>query len=66
MHKGCFDQWAKIKANVTCPLCRTPWESDKAGKKNKTTIAEVNEGSGRFDNAGYLNVRDQLDYDDDD
>ena len=52
--------------NVTCPLCRTPWESDKAGKKNKTAIAEVNEGSGRYDNAGYLNVRDQLDYDDDD
>lgn len=60
VHKGCFDQWAKTKAgNVTCPFCRTAWQSaDKAKKQQLVNIDVPNAGDGN----GYRNVRHLLEY----
>ena len=62
VHKTCFDQWAKTKmGHVTCPFCRTAWEYDVT-KPQKVNVASVKMPGERGD-GGYLNVRDQLDYD---
>ncbi|CAK4010114.1 Delta-aminolevulinic acid dehydratase [Lecanosticta acicola] len=63
LHKGCFQQWAQIKANVTCPLCRTPWQENDNPGKQKATVVEVGETTGHYGSGGYRNVRDQLEYD---
>lgn len=59
LHKACFDQWAASKSNkkVTCPYCRTPWES--------TVDAQALKNVDRDDNAtrnadGYVNIAGQL------
>ncbi|TKA71012.1 hypothetical protein B0A55_06030 [Friedmanniomyces simplex] len=62
IHKECFGQWAKVKAgNVTCPFCRTSWESDEDGKKRKVDVAGV-ALPGELSASGYQNVAHLLDY----
>ncbi|KAK5115004.1 hypothetical protein LTR85_010042 [Meristemomyces frigidus] len=62
VHKGCFDQWANTKrGNVTCPFCRTPWQSADAPKKQKVGVANI-EVSSETGAAGYRNVRHLLEY----
>ncbi|EME87109.1 uncharacterized protein MYCFIDRAFT_210692 [Pseudocercospora fijiensis CIRAD86] len=55
IHKECFAQWAatKTNGNVTCPFCRTPWESDEDTVK---TVAKT----GQKNAEGYVNVAGQL------
>lgn len=54
IHRECFDQWARTKAGtITCPFCRTPWQSDVDAVKS---VAKV----GRVNAEGYVNVASQL------
>ena len=48
--------------NVTCPFCRTPWEYGNA-PKIKASVTNVAMPNATLGGSGYLNVRDQLDYD---
>ena len=58
VHKACFDKWAKVKAQVTCPFCRTLWQLPSKAQSGKIHAVNATEnGAG-----GYLNVHDQLDY----
>ncbi|KAI1453238.1 hypothetical protein F4805DRAFT_478692 [Annulohypoxylon moriforme] len=58
IHKECFEMWAATKRQktgnqVTCPMCRTPWQGDDdMVKKIKNT--------GILGHDGYVNVADQL------
>ncbi|KAI1073537.1 hypothetical protein F5B20DRAFT_501261 [Whalleya microplaca] len=58
IHKECFEMWAATKRKsagdqVTCPMCRTPWQGDDdMVKKIKRT--------GVVGSDGYVNVADQL------
>ncbi|KAI0105354.1 hypothetical protein F4776DRAFT_657869 [Hypoxylon sp. NC0597] len=58
IHKECFEMWAATKrksANdqVTCPMCRTPWQGDDdMVKKIRNT--------GIVGSDGYVNIADQL------
>ncbi|KAI1100027.1 hypothetical protein F4804DRAFT_320107 [Jackrogersella minutella] len=58
IHKECFEMWAATKRKtardeVTCPMCRTPWQGDDdVVKKIKKT--------GIPGSDGYVNVADQL------
>ncbi|KAI2463898.1 hypothetical protein F4781DRAFT_414880 [Annulohypoxylon bovei var. microspora] len=58
IHKECFEMWAATKRKsakdqVTCPMCRTPWQGDDdMVKKIKNT--------GIVGHDGYVNVADQL------
>ncbi|KAK4549665.1 hypothetical protein LTR36_004966 [Oleoguttula mirabilis] len=62
VHKDCFDQWANTKrSNVTCPFCRTPWQSANAPKKQKVGVANIDVPSERG-GGGYSNVRHLLEY----
>lgn len=62
VHKDCFDQWARTKArNITCPFCRTPWQSDETVKKQKVGVAGIDVPSDRGVD-GYRNVRHLLEY----
>lgn len=56
IHKSCFDRWAATKrgARVTCPFCRTPWESGDEGDIKKVAT------NGRVNADGYVNVASQL------
>lgn len=56
IHKSCFDRWAATKrgARVTCPFCRTPWESGDEGDIKKVAT------NGRVNAEGYVNVASQL------
>ncbi|GAB7351973.1 hypothetical protein MBLNU459_g2499t1 [Dothideomycetes sp. NU459] len=57
LHKSCFDRWAAAKGvdRVTCPYCRTAWESSVDGK----VLKDVKE-SGVVGRDGYINVASQL------
>ncbi|KAI1800238.1 hypothetical protein F4811DRAFT_564942 [Daldinia bambusicola] len=59
IHAECFAMWATTKrkstrGQVTCPMCRTPWQEDDDGTvkkiKNKSTMSSD----------GYINVADEL------
>ncbi|OTA58963.1 hypothetical protein K449DRAFT_385506 [Hypoxylon sp. EC38] len=58
IHKECFEMWATTKRKsaddqVTCPMCRTPWQGDDdMVKKIRNT--------GIVGSDGYVNVADQL------
>ncbi|XXH02142.1 hypothetical protein Hte_008510 [Hypoxylon texense] len=58
IHTECFEMWATTKRKssmdqVTCPMCRTPWQDDDNGaKKIKNT--------GTLGSDGYVNVADQI------
>ncbi|KAI1778730.1 hypothetical protein F4818DRAFT_227050 [Hypoxylon cercidicola] len=61
IHTECFEMWATTKRKsgreqVTCPMCRTPWQDDddvfKKIKKIKST--------GILNSDGYVNVADQV------
>ncbi|KAI0130400.1 SWIM zinc finger protein [Xylariales sp. AK1849] len=60
IHKECFEMWAATKRQdrngrdqVTCPMCRTPWQGDDdMVKKIKNT--------GVVGREGYVNVAKQL------
>ena len=65
MHKACFQQWASQKKaggeEITCPFCRTLWqtafEGDKAVKDILRNLgAEITEKT----EEGYVNVKDAL------
>ncbi|CAJ2503348.1 Uu.00g107420.m01.CDS01 [Anthostomella pinea] len=58
IHQECFEMWAATKRKsardqVTCPMCRTPWQGDDdmVKKIKKTGIPGPD---------GYVNVADQL------
>jgi len=65
MHKECLDMWAATKrqtttasfggtrADVTCPYCRSVWQSDEDMAKNI-------QRTGKPNREGYVNVADQL------
>ena len=60
VHTACFDQWARMKAKVTCPFCRTEWEyGDSKGTRQTSNIGNVKMPAQRGSN-GYFNVADQL------
>ena len=60
VHKSCFGEWAKVKAgNVTCPFCRTAWQSGEAPKKVKFGVANIDMPDERGSN-GYRNVKHLL------
>ncbi|KAL7621761.1 hypothetical protein AAE478_009088 [Parahypoxylon ruwenzoriense] len=58
IHKECFEMWAATKRKsagdqVTCPMCRTPWQGDDdilKKIKNKTVVGSD----------GYVNVANEL------
>lgn len=58
IHKECFEMWAATKRKssrdqVTCPMCRTPWQGDDdVTKKIKNT--------GMIGSDGYVNIADQV------
>lgn len=60
IHKDCLEMWAATKRQergardqVTCPMCRTPWQGDDdMVKKIRNT--------GVVGSEGYVNVADQL------
>jgi len=57
VHKECFEKWETTKraqgAKVTCPFCRTPWQSD-----SETVMKLAKEGNVNAE--GYVNVASQL------
>ncbi|KAH7029470.1 uncharacterized protein B0I36DRAFT_423095 [Microdochium trichocladiopsis] len=58
LHRVCFEIWARTKRSsageqVTCPMCRTPWQGDDR------IVSSIKE-SGVLTEEGYLNVADQL------
>ncbi|OTA99609.1 hypothetical protein M426DRAFT_325001 [Hypoxylon sp. CI-4A] len=58
IHAECFQMWANTKRRsgidqVTCPMCRTPWQTDD-GKPKKV------KNTGVVGHDGYVNVADQL------
>jgi hypothetical protein len=54
IHAECFQMWARTKhGNVTCPMCRSVWESDKED------VGKVRKEDGHIEE-GYVNVADQL------
>lgn len=58
LHKECFDMWARTKRTsardqVTCPMCRTPWQGDDK------IVANIKD-MGILTGEGYVNVADQL------
>ncbi|KAJ4386125.1 hypothetical protein N0V93_009017 [Gnomoniopsis smithogilvyi] len=62
IHKQCFDMWATTKrqgsglgsGKVTCPYCRSDWESDE----DEVNVASIQRGAPTKE--GYVNVADQL------
>lgn len=60
VHKGCFDQWARMKQKVTCPFCRTEWQyGDAKGKSQTASMGNIKMPTQRGRD-GYSNVADQL------
>ncbi|KAF2161557.1 hypothetical protein M409DRAFT_27955 [Zasmidium cellare ATCC 36951] len=59
IHKDCFNQWASMKAKVTCPFCRSEWQHEDKPTQQKTTLTKVTDLGGR-DRGGYVNVADQI------
>jgi hypothetical protein len=61
VHKECFEQWAATKAGqkaeVTCPFCRTPWQSDS---ETLSKLAKESNVNGNVIDKGYINVASQL------
>ncbi|KAI5252623.1 hypothetical protein E4T42_03276 [Aureobasidium subglaciale] len=57
LHKTCFDQWAATKGygQVTCPYCRTQWQSTVDGGTLKGMAK-----TGQKNRDGYVNVADQV------
>ncbi|KAI5209393.1 hypothetical protein E4T39_00699 [Aureobasidium subglaciale] len=57
LHKTCFDQWAATKGHgrVTCPYCRTQWQSTVDGSTLKGMAK-----TGHKNRDGYVNVADQV------
>jgi hypothetical protein len=57
VHKECFEQWAATKRaqgdEVTCPFCRTPWQSDSDAVRKLAKEGNVNAD-------GYVNVASPL------
>ncbi|KAI1343292.1 hypothetical protein F5Y15DRAFT_230018 [Xylariaceae sp. FL0016] len=58
IHKECFEMWAATKRKsasdqVTCPMCRTPWQGDD------DMVKKIKQ-KGRIGADGYVNVADQL------
>ncbi|OTB09821.1 hypothetical protein K445DRAFT_323604 [Daldinia sp. EC12] len=58
IHKECFEMWAitkrkSTKDQVTCPMCRTPWQGDD------DTVKKI-KNKGNKGSDGYVNVADQL------
>lgn len=57
VHKECFEQWAATKtalrAKVTCPFCRTPWQGNSKAVRKLAKEGNVNA-------EGYINVASQL------
>lgn len=60
IHKECFEMWAATKRQsrgardqVTCPMCRTPWQGDDE-------IIKKIRNTGVVGSEGYVNVADQL------
>jgi len=64
VHKACFDQWAQVKrsnhATITCPFCRTPWQTSEGPKK--VTVGVTNIEMPIQTARGYVNVAHLLDY----
>ncbi|KAI1407906.1 hypothetical protein F5Y13DRAFT_194894 [Hypoxylon sp. FL1857] len=57
-HKECFEMWAATKRKsagdqVTCPMCRTPWQGDD-------DMVKKIQNNGIIGSDGYVNVADQL------
>ncbi|KAJ8614454.1 hypothetical protein CTAYLR_000820 [Chrysophaeum taylorii] len=46
LHQACFDQWARVAANLTCPNCRAPWPSRGTSQVDSSGVATLE---------GYLN-----------
>lgn len=60
IHTACFDQWARMKQNVTCPFCRTEWQHEQSkSKRQSSNVGNVKMPAQRGTN-GYFNVGDQL------
>lgn len=58
LHKTCFDQWAASKrgsGKVTCPYCRSPWETSVDSKALKSATK-----TGAVGPDGYKNIASQL------
>jgi hypothetical protein len=59
-HGDCFNHWAASKraasACVTCPLCRTNWQSDAADVSNVRNVAKTASRTSE----GYVNVATEL------
>lgn len=54
IHQDCFKMWAKTKTgDVTCPFCRSKWETDSGLVPKVVT-------DGGVSSEGYVNVADQL------
>ncbi|KAI0839358.1 hypothetical protein F5Y06DRAFT_286396 [Hypoxylon sp. FL0890] len=58
IHKECFEMWAATKRKsardqVTCPMCRTPWQGDD-------DMVKKIQNTGIIGSDGYVNVADQL------
>ncbi|KAI1506008.1 hypothetical protein F5X99DRAFT_177360 [Biscogniauxia marginata] len=58
MHKECFEMWAATKRQsardqVTCPMCRTPWQGDD-------DMVKKIKSAGLAGPNGYVNVANQL------
>jgi len=60
VHARCFQQWAATKkaqgTAITCPFCRTPWESDA----NKEIARGPWAKEGPRNAEGYVNIARQL------
>lgn len=60
-HRFCFGTWAKACAGgtkgVTCPLCRSPWDTQE---EDAGAGAAVDTEKGVQGRDGYVNVADQL------
>ncbi|EMC97308.1 hypothetical protein BAUCODRAFT_33029 [Baudoinia panamericana UAMH 10762] len=60
IHQQCFDRWAKVRAgNITCPFCRTLWQSETGPNKQRVKVAAVQMPTERGA-GGYYNVANQL------
>lgn len=60
IHKECFEMWAATKRQgrgardqVTCPMCRTPWQGDN-------DMVQKIRNTGIVGSEGYVNVANQL------
>jgi hypothetical protein len=56
IHAECFRQWAASKTPVTCPFCRSRWESDAGDAAAAKDLVK----GGRRNGEGYVNVAAQL------